>query len=247
MLADIENLPEMLHFLDAQIVDDKGNMVLPELLAPPGRPPTKTEECLRGHTDALKLPTVSTVMAALAFTDDVAEHEAGELLEAIDSTAFVAYDNAAGIMPTRLFADMLNEESDSDDGGDAASSSGGAADDARAAELLAPTIYGRAENRSMRLILKAAAAEEMEEQRAAAVAAADASAAAAAAAAAKAASAAEAALAAGQPAEAPRKRKRSPAPGKPSAQPQPAAAAAASAASDAVTLDGDEEGGDDDD
>ena len=83
MLADIENLPEMLHFLDAQIVDDKGNMVLPELLAPPGRPPTKTEECLRGHTDALKLPTVSTGMAALAFTDDVAEHEAGELLEAI--------------------------------------------------------------------------------------------------------------------------------------------------------------------
>ena len=39
----------------------------------------------------------------------------------------------------------------------------------RTAELLAPSIYGRTENRSMRLVLKAAAAEEIEEQRAAAV------------------------------------------------------------------------------
>jgi len=47
--------------------------------------------------------------------------------------------------------------------------------DARAVELQAPTFYGRAENWSMRLILKVAAADEMEELRASAVAAADAS------------------------------------------------------------------------
>ena len=52
VLADIENLPEILHFL----ADDKGKNVLPDLL---GRM-TKTEESLRGHTDALKLPSGSS-------------------------------------------------------------------------------------------------------------------------------------------------------------------------------------------
>jgi hypothetical protein len=219
-------------------VDDKGKMVLPALLAPPGRPMTKTEESLRGHTDALKLPGLSTVMSALAFTDDVDEHGTGELLEALDSMMFVADDDADAIMPVRLFDEMLDEESGSDDDGHAASSGGGKADGARAAELLAPKIYGRAQNRSMRLILKATAAEEMEEQRAAAVAAADASAAATAA---KVAAAAAAVSAVAPAAAAPKKRKR--ATSTTSARP---AAAAAAAAAVTVDDDEDEEGGDDD-
>ena len=91
-------------------------------------------------------------------------------------TKLFVCDDEAVIVPVRLFADMLNEESNSNDGGHAANSGGGRTDDARAAELQAPTIYGRAENWRMRLIiLKVAAADEMEEQRASAVAAADAS------------------------------------------------------------------------
>ena len=228
VLADIQNLPEILHSLDAQVVDDDGKNVLPELLAPPSRRISKTEESLRGHTDALKLSGLSAVMSAFAIPDDIDEPGSGELLEALDSMAFIADDDADAIMPVRLFADMLVEESDSEDGGHAASSGGVKAVDAPASEL-APAIYGRAQNRSLRIILKAAADDEMEQQRAAAVAAADASAAAEAAAAAAAAAAASAPAAAG-------KRKR-----EPPAPAQQAVAAAAAAA--AVTVDDDEGSG----
>lgn len=201
--------------------------MLPELLAPPSRRITKTEESLRGLTDAFKLPGLSAVMSAFAIPDDIDEPGSGELLEALDSMAFIADDDADAIMPVRLFADMLVEESDSEDGGHAASSGGDTAVDAPASEL-APAIYGRAQNRSLRIILKAAADDEMEQQRAAAVAAADASAAAAAAEAAAAAAAASAAAAESKK----RKRER--------AAPAQAAKPAAAAAT-AVTVD-DEEG-----
>ena len=194
-------------------MDDKGKSVLPELLAPPGRRMTKTEESLRAHT-ARSSWGLSSVMSAFTIPDDIDEPDSGKLLEALDSMAFVADDNAADIMPVRLFPDMLVGENDSDDGGHAASTDGDRAVDAPASEL-APAIYGRAQNRSLRIIIKAAAADEMEQQRAAAVAAADASAAAVAAEA-----AAAAAPASAHAAAKPKKRKREPsgqAPAKPAA------------------------------
>ena len=146
------------------MVNDKDKKVQPELARRPPHDHDGGEPARNSHS--------SCRTSVLIFSDNI--DEPGIRAAAAKapancsrrSTQRFVCDDEAVVVPVRLFTDMLNEENNSNDGGHAANSGGGRTDDARAAELLAPTIYGRTENYSMCLILKVAAAKEMEEQRA---------------------------------------------------------------------------------
>jgi hypothetical protein len=159
-LADIPYLAEILHYLEARLVDGKGDKLLPDLLAPPDRTASKTELAIREYTDALKLPGVATVMAALAFPfDDNESLEASEALSALDSGEFAADDDGFSIMPINLFDALLAEDPKGEEGEEGAIDFGV---ELPAAEALPEKIYGRDGNRSLRISLRAAAAEAAE-------------------------------------------------------------------------------------
>jgi len=228
-LADIPYLAEILHYLEAQLVDDKGEKLLPDLLAPPDRTASKTELAIREHTDALKLPGIATVMAALCFPFDGDESfEESEALSALDAGEFAADDDGFNIMPINLFSALQAEDPKDEEGEEDAIDFGVGLG---AAEVLPEKVYGRDGNRSLRISLRAAAAEAAEKALSEAeMAVADAKL--------KAAAAVEAAAPAPAPAPPPAsKRPRVPKP----AAPKPAAKSAI------VDVDGGDNGGDDDD
>jgi len=147
-LSSIPHVPEILHYLDSMALDDKLRKALPDLEAPPTRELSRTEMCICTYTDVLQLPAFNTVANAMSLHDEVEDLDASELLEALDSTAFVADDDGVAVMPVDFISALQSEEVQE-----------GNADDFCVPTVAPPAdlAYGRSGNRSLRIALRAAA------------------------------------------------------------------------------------------
>ena len=188
-LPDIPYMCEIIHNLEAQLVDDKLEKVLTILGEPPRRQVSKTESTIIQHAGRIAADSVAATLSAISFQyDELEEPEAGELLEALDSAAFVADDNWLSIMPVSLVSALDESESsvvaqcttlnvdavveDDKENNTVQNDTDDFFVQPTTKATLAEMAYGRIGYRSMRLALRAAAAEKEEELRSAAAAAA---------------------------------------------------------------------------